>query len=172
MESTGAPNRIQVSLDTADLLTAAGKGHWLSQREDRVFAKGKGEMQTYWVEPRNKTDMNASVHGGSTSSAYSNLSAHRTFGTANTYTGDVTPAKLNLIKVNILLSEKVTRLIDWNTDILQGILREILARRQASQRDPDEAPAAPYCRDKNVSIIDEVKEIITLPSFDAAAVDL
>ena len=36
MESTGVRDRIQVSPTTADLLTAAGKGHWIKPREDTV----------------------------------------------------------------------------------------------------------------------------------------
>lgn len=49
MESNGRPGTIQVSEDTAELLRSAGKSHWLVQREDRVVAKGKGELRTYWV---------------------------------------------------------------------------------------------------------------------------
>eukprot|EP00977_Amphora_coffeiformis_P017091 scaffold5479_cov199-Amphora_coffeaeformis.AAC.30 len=51
MESTGQKGRIQVSQATADILTAAGKGHWLTKRAERVEAKGKGSMQTYFVMP-------------------------------------------------------------------------------------------------------------------------
>ena len=46
MESTGAKSKIQVSKETAELLIAAGKEHWLQERQDRVFCKGKGELQT------------------------------------------------------------------------------------------------------------------------------
>ena len=49
MESNGRPGMIQVSGETAELLRRAGKRHWLTEREDKVVAKGKGEMQTYWV---------------------------------------------------------------------------------------------------------------------------
>jgi class 3 adenylate cyclase len=51
MESNGAPNRIQVSESTATLIQLSGKGHWLQARSDKVHAKGKGEMQTYWCDP-------------------------------------------------------------------------------------------------------------------------
>lgn len=51
MESTGQKGRIQVSQATADILTAAGKGHWLTKREELVEAKGKGSLQTYFVMP-------------------------------------------------------------------------------------------------------------------------
>ena len=49
MESNGRPGSIQVSDTTAALLRAAGKSYWLIEREDRIVAKGKGEMKTYWV---------------------------------------------------------------------------------------------------------------------------
>ena len=50
MESNGIAGKIQVSQETADKLTLAGKSHWLTQREDKITAKGKGLLQTYWVE--------------------------------------------------------------------------------------------------------------------------
>jgi class 3 adenylate cyclase len=50
MESNSARNRIHVSEATANLLIKAGKSSWLTRRQDKIVAKGKGEMQTYWVE--------------------------------------------------------------------------------------------------------------------------
>ena len=52
METTGQAGRIHVTQETANLLLADGKGHWLHQREHVVAVKGKGEMVTYWVEPK------------------------------------------------------------------------------------------------------------------------
>eukprot|EP00934_Nitzschia_sp_Nitz4_P004549 Nitzschia sp. Nitz4//scaffold214_size40253//26722//27160//NITZ4_007591-RA/size40253-snap-gene-0.61-mRNA-1//1//CDS//3329542111//4539//frame0 len=49
MESTGVPRCIQVSLTTADELIRAGKQSWLTPREERVHAKGKGQLQTYFL---------------------------------------------------------------------------------------------------------------------------
>jgi class 3 adenylate cyclase len=45
MESTGQAGKIQVSAETAGLLTASGKGRWLLKREQLVAVKGKGDMQ-------------------------------------------------------------------------------------------------------------------------------
>eukprot|EP00980_Cylindrotheca_fusiformis_P000463 scaffold115_cov123-Cylindrotheca_fusiformis.AAC.3 len=62
MESTGQTNRIQVSQATADHILEAGLGHWLTPRDDLVHAKGKGEVQTYWVSIRSlmgNTDRNS-----------------------------------------------------------------------------------------------------------------
>jgi Adenylate and Guanylate cyclase catalytic domain len=50
METTGAPNRIHVSQETANQLRAAGKSHWIQARDMLIEAKGKGTMQTYWVD--------------------------------------------------------------------------------------------------------------------------
>lgn len=49
MESTGQPGRIHVSKQTADELCAKGKDLWVRPRQDKVLAKGKGELQTFWV---------------------------------------------------------------------------------------------------------------------------
>jgi class 3 adenylate cyclase len=52
MESTGERNKIQVSKSTADFLIEAGKSYWVKPREELVHAKGKGQVQTYWVVAR------------------------------------------------------------------------------------------------------------------------
>lgn len=53
MESTGVRSKIQCSEATAELLTAAGKAHWLVPRPDPVFAKGLGKIQTFFVADEN-----------------------------------------------------------------------------------------------------------------------
>jgi hypothetical protein len=61
MESNGIAGRIQVSQSTADALILAGKAGWLTPREEKVFAKGKGEIQTYWIDRKNSSDKTPSV---------------------------------------------------------------------------------------------------------------
>ena len=51
MESNSLANMIQVSQSTADELILKGKESWLSPRSDLVNAKGKGMLQTYFVNP-------------------------------------------------------------------------------------------------------------------------
>lgn len=63
--------KIQISSETADLLTAAGKSHWVTPRETKVLAKGKGELQTYWLEvqsSRRRTKSKAPSSAGTTAS--------------------------------------------------------------------------------------------------------
>lgn len=61
MESNGKRDCIHVSQSAADELTAIGKGNWVHKREDLVAAKGKGMMQTYWVQPGGGTASVAST---------------------------------------------------------------------------------------------------------------
>ena len=44
MESNGEKGRIHVSQATADALTKGGKANWLTPREDKIVAKGKGKI--------------------------------------------------------------------------------------------------------------------------------
>jgi class 3 adenylate cyclase len=52
MESNGKPHRIHVSQSTADELIILGRESWITPREEKIIAKGKGELQTYWINPR------------------------------------------------------------------------------------------------------------------------
>jgi len=53
MESNGIKGRIHCSKETANVLLLEKKGHWLSPRKEKIVAKGKGKLQTYWI---NETD--------------------------------------------------------------------------------------------------------------------
>jgi hypothetical protein len=48
---TGVPGRIHASQSTADILKATGRDHWVTPRQDSVLAKGKGVVNTYWINP-------------------------------------------------------------------------------------------------------------------------
>jgi class 3 adenylate cyclase len=159
MESNGIRNLIQVSQTTADLLIAAGKEHWVNPRDELVEAKGKGKMQTYWVDPKN-------------TSSGSVLSSTHT-AESNDWTAEN--------------ADHIRRLVDWNADILSRLLRSVIAKRDSSSsaskhngyRRGEEAIVTgmpttidlqnsghSQCRG---SVLDEVKEIIELPGFDAVA---
>ena len=51
MESTGVKHRIPASKSTADLIVGGGKAHWVKARNETVVAKGKGEIETFWLQP-------------------------------------------------------------------------------------------------------------------------
>ncbi len=62
MESTGLPGRIQLSEEAYGYLNAGVTANRVLpygtiQREDKVAAKGKGEMTTYWLLPSVTSDI-------------------------------------------------------------------------------------------------------------------
>ena len=62
METLSKPGCIHVSQATADQLIARGRACWLELREDKVVAKGKGELTTFWVNvPRASSAMSISM---------------------------------------------------------------------------------------------------------------
>lgn len=64
MESLGSPNRIHVTQKTADELIMLGKKEWLTPRSQKIQAKGKGEMQTYWVNISSSASRARRTSGG------------------------------------------------------------------------------------------------------------
>ena len=151
IESTGRRNRIHMSKETADLLMAAGKGHWAKPREDVITAKGKGELKTYWLDIKDDGSVPVS--------------------TADNSGSDTVPA------VNTTDS-KTTRLIDWQVDVLSRFLKQIVARRNVGKQSrstlsmdlkPDNNNNLEWNPQPGKICLDEVQEIIWLPEFDADA---
>lgn len=150
--TSGKRDKIQLSQETADLLIAAGKTNWLSQREDVVHAKGKGEMQTYWLEimTRNGSSvMDTSSMSGSSERLDFTEEEHATKHASRAF------------------DSKTTRLIEWNVDVLLRLLKQIVARRRACLTEgkvarPNESF---FYQKKDGMTLDEVAEIITLPAF-------
>lgn len=151
MESNGVPSKIQCSQKTADLLIAAGKRHWLEKRPDLVEAKGKGKLQTYWIDPPSRS---CSEHGGDTS--HSSLSSVTDalhilgFGGAR---GDIS-------------AERLERLIDWNVDAFACLIKRIVARRMVNSGKhatlSHDVRMSPPCTKPR----SEVCEVIMLPDFE------
>jgi hypothetical protein len=138
METTGTKGMIQVSMATADLLIAAGKKHWVTPRigvstapcrlssshsqithdkpsilpllKKLVSVKGKGEMQTFWVEPSQRRSVR-DINGELMSSAASDVSIQDTDSDRG---------------VN-------NRLIEWNVELLYGYLQKLVLHRSASK---------------------------------------
>lgn len=152
LESTGKAGKIQVSEETADLLIAAGKGHWLRPREEKVTAKGKGELTTYWLDKREAS------HAGSKSMALG-------MGASFTEEPD-TPSQSNVLSGG--LSDRTSRLVDYNADVLLRLLRSVAARRKALGIEQAQVQIDTE-RANGTTVLDEVKETISLPAFNARA---
>jgi hypothetical protein len=65
-------------------------------------------------------------------------------------------------------------LIQWNTEILLGLLTKITVKRSlldSAKKAVRKTPPPPAAQSNQFSLLDEVTEVITLPTFDPAAVD-
>lgn len=157
IEASGDPGRIHVSNDTAELLKKAGKEHWLVQRNSAIYAKGKGQMQTYWVKE---------FHSDSSSSSNEPLKAN---------------PQVKYLPRRPSMTEKESRLVDWNVEMLKEILVQIIRRRLAL-RASDKSVGKVKRINTKVSCgakyreefkpFECVQEIIALPEFEAEVEDL
>mmetsp|Transcript_22665 Transcript_22665/g.50613 ORF Transcript_22665/g.50613 Transcript_22665/m.50613 type:complete len:1177 (+) Transcript_22665:27-3557(+) len=141
MESTGKVNKIQVSQVTADLLKDARKSQWLQPREEAVEAKGKGLMITYWVEPKSHA-------------------------VSSTNTSVTRQSSADDFPHSPRVSSQTERLINWNIDVLERLLKKIVARRVALKRKSTSVDwRKPH--ENILSVLDEVQEVIKLPEYDS-----
>jgi Adenylate and Guanylate cyclase catalytic domain len=161
MEQTGQMDKIHVSSITAKLLRAAGKEHWVRPRECMIEAKGKGKLQTYWARVMSdsaKSSVAPVIKGGKVH--FEEPMDDQMI--ENRFSADS--------NVQRLLNNKTTRLIDWNVDVLQRLLRQVIARRQAMRTMPHTVPAQSFLTETGKTPLQEVVEIIALPEFDARVV--
>ncbi len=199
MESTGERNRAQASAETAELLREAGKDHWIKQRDDKIFAKGKGELSSFWLTLKANdlpTQNSASI---TTSSDHNQLTvsckkevAESVPSTSGMKYGlsllkrplqTQKPAKPEQVEAgqmwgdtslsvesNADETDKLGRLIDWNTDVLLQHVKAIVARRRLAKHRRGMAFSLPEPEGGKVgsdrTVLDEVTEIIPMPNFE------
>lgn len=143
IETTGAKNRIHVSEDTATILIREGKEHWVQQRNDVVQAKGKGELRTYWLTYTGPGTVVSSQNSVGSGSGQNRPSTAPSAG----------------------IDTKDKRLAKFITEMLGKFLRQILARRVASEINKSQLQRLESKEEGNV--LDEVIDIIKLPKFNA-----
>eukprot|EP00980_Cylindrotheca_fusiformis_P029226 scaffold22762_cov127-Cylindrotheca_fusiformis.AAC.1 len=118
MESSGEPNRIQISEATADLLEEAGLASWIIPRNTKMFVKGKGKMQTYWVRRskrliKPKAANQKAGMGTLDEEAETEGSSERSEDDNNGIEG----------------MNKIERLVEWNVEVLASLLEQIVDSR-------------------------------------------
>ena len=163
VETTGMKNKIHISQEMADLLIGSGKGHWVRVRDDKVHAKGKGQLNTYWLEVK-----------GDVAKSHSSSSNDRSNGCdGQEATASNTPDFGSSAETGSTgMDEKGMRLVQWNTEIIGQILKEIVARRNAIDHEPDpefqlaELEKGSLMRDHMV--LEECADVIELPTFCAS----
>lgn len=159
MESTGAPDRIHLSQETVDQLLDASKSHWVTMREDKVVAKGKGILNTYWLQ------------AASPDLAFRGFSVDASTDTAST-TSSGFPHESNgqNLSPNTFVDQN-QGLVDWNVNIMKSILVEVVARRRAGNVKSTSTEIMQHL-EKGYMVdrtsLKEVKEIVVLPKFNAS----
>jgi len=162
IETTGAKNRIHMSQDTADKLTATGKGHWAVPREDKVVAKGKGEHSTYWLNTSKKSAGSTHSGSGTNSSDDINSTKHSELDSTNNAVDQYETS----------LEEQHIRLVDWNSEVLEKALRAVVVNRKACGIKPDPEEAISSVEEKYAAStrvpIEEVAEEIAMSKFESS----
>jgi hypothetical protein len=143
---------IQCSEATKDLLSLAGKGHWILPREDPVEAKGKGAMQTFWLSPTAKKSSvseesctSEATHDPSDTPTSSSNVEHSMSGTIRT----------------VEMVKKQERLINWMVDMFKEQIMKVVARQKTTLRTCDIA----YKPKAGTVPLDDVIEVIVLPRY-------
>ena len=168
MESTGMRNKIQVSQETAELIIAAGKSQWIRAREGTVVAKGKIELQTYWLLPKYEAAPSTHTTSESGVSDGERMDIIDWMNAANTEDTDDVQDGIEAY------DENTQRLVDYNVDILTHALKKIIAQRNRSgKKSVDEAMKNIITKLESElgcvgSCLEEVVEVIELPKFDSA----
>eukprot|EP00980_Cylindrotheca_fusiformis_P015724 scaffold4542_cov110-Cylindrotheca_fusiformis.AAC.1 len=116
MESSGECSRIQVSQVTADLLKDAGLSRWIVPRSTKMFVKGKGEMQTYWVDKCSRPIKPKSVDPESTMETLDEE--------AESEESSESAEADDIEEMN-----KTKRLVEWNVEVLTSLLEQIVGSR-------------------------------------------
>jgi class 3 adenylate cyclase len=159
MESTGTRNRVHISKQTADLLIAAGKKHWIKRRDKKIVAKGLGELETFWLvlgKERRRSE------GAASSSASDALSVR---------SDREDPSQKTNSTVCSLSSQKMARMIEWNVDVLLSLLKQIAAARNGPPSKSRGDVVAQSTSKTGETVLDEVRDIIALPKFDAKSAE-
>ena len=113
-----------------------------------MHVKGKGIVETYWLQivVASKTSTTSS------SDVLDEL-------------GITERTKLRMISLN---DEKMERLVAWNVEVLSSLLKKIVARRKAGtiKRHRRLSVVTANPTERAEMVLDEVKETISLPSFN------
>lgn len=163
MESTGIPSRIQLSQSTADLLIDAGKEHWITKRPDKVKAKGKGELTTYFLLEFGKKS-SQKARGGVTESIRDKV----ILGHKNNSVDE----KGNTATVKRV--QKRNRVADWVVEMLGKLLKEMKEKRELTgiRQASDETMSAlehdsEMRNAEDGTVIDDVADVLRLPVYSA-----
>lgn len=163
IEATGEKNKVHISHETATQLIDHGKEQWVVPRKETIVAKGKGELKTYWLNLR--MTAHTSLTSGSDMSSGGGDIEH------------VPKALVNAPRVaqnhSTVLNDRV---IEWNKEILERFLKQIIAHRQETGIKPDSLDEIRDLEAKFMNSegqpIDEAKDAIEFPRYTSSLSEL
>eukprot|EP00980_Cylindrotheca_fusiformis_P000038 scaffold14_cov130-Cylindrotheca_fusiformis.AAC.8 len=161
MESSGERDRIQVTQVTADLLTAAGFARWLVPRSTKIYVKGKGEMQTYWVS---KAKMPAPKGSRMKSDMSTVDETNESDGGTSSGGGS---GEYGLGPEDIHTLTKAERLVEWDVALLTSLLQQIIASRGGVVRHIEPLSSEEKSIGTNGTVLEEFTPIIPMKRFEA-----
>jgi class 3 adenylate cyclase len=158
IDTSGVGGSIHLSQVTAELLISAGHSKWLLPRRDLVTAKGKGVMRTYWLQlpdrgQDSQTFMSHTSH--SRGSFYDSISDA---GDSDVESDDEDSPDAQLFDIG----PSPEFLVEWSVDVLLGLLRQVIAKREKSETVPKkscsglEAAFTPEASEDETKIVEEI----------------
>ena len=154
MEQTGMKGRIQASEASARLLRKAGKGEWLTQRNDMIKITGKGTVKTYWLA------LNGDYRPGSSVGSAQELIEDQQL-----------LLKPNKVDLHNRHHQKETRLVDWVADILLEHIKKVRIVHERCLQEPRHPENLYYEPPEGMICLDEVREAIHMPEFSSKVID-
>ena len=136
----------------------------MSRRTDTIVAKGKGEMQTYWLLTDEELAAGGAVDASSTMAAAPLPIVHAMQPRLAKTTMDVLDPESSL-------PPRIKRLVDWNVDVLKRLLKQVVAKRNADINAEKYDLNHPVMMKHEMNIgsdtyvLSEVTEIIRLPGY-------
>ena len=150
IETGGMADRIHLSTETANQLKELGKSKWITKREDMIIAKGKGELQTYWLS------VNFAGAASTRSSEYNASTASEINDKDDDAAGGMdVHAKLAILKRSVETAKyppdnsqqqadwkktvpvKSQRLVDWNSSVIIDKLKALIKQRNNGKSEAD-----------------------------------
>jgi class 3 adenylate cyclase len=162
MLKKGKPNKVHVSVDTAELLNLAGKSNWISPRTSPVEIRGIGKIPTYWIKTKyfafeNSIDL--------LDSCDASIATESTLDEEDLWDE---PFGNNAIDTKQNLESRFDSIVDRNVTMLLGYLKKIHAKRiviqkfsQTNERTADSEMGI------GGPIIEESREVVVMPAFEA-----
>jgi class 3 adenylate cyclase len=186
MESMGVQGAIQVSCNTAEELKKWKRAKWIQPRNDTVAVKGKGEMQTYWLETKEQSISRRSKQRGAGNANFrqnnvmaplleSNMDELEEAEDEEEELDDISDDDGTTLNT----MTKTQRLVAWHVEVLSKLLQQILAARDESRTEQDGEKTPELVakveedfknratNDGSTTVLDEFEEIITMPIVTA-----